>query len=52
MAKNEKTGKSVGSTAAKGLKNPGSLSKREIKKIAASALSQRPDHKKTPGKKK
>lgn len=43
MAKNEKTGKSIGSIASKGLKKPSSLSSSEIKKLAASALTQRPD---------
>jgi len=46
MAKNERTGKSVGSIASKGLKDPGSLTKPEIKKISASVLTQRPDKKK------
>ena len=45
MAKNEKTGKSVGSLAAQGLRSPGSLTKPEIRKVSASALTQRPDHK-------
>lgn len=45
MSKNEKTGKSVGSIASKGLQNPGSLSNKEIKTLAGSALTQRPDHK-------
>lgn len=43
---NEKTGKSVGSIASKGLKNPGSLTNPQIRKIAASALTQRPPSKK------
>lgn len=47
MAKNGKTGKKVGSIAAKGLKSPGSLTKAQIKTLSASALTQRPDHKKT-----
>ena len=46
MAKNEKTGKSVGSIAARGMKDPGSLTKTEIRKVSASALTQRPDSKK------
>lgn len=50
MANNEKTGKSVGSIASKGLKAPSTLSNKEIKTLAASALTQRPDHK--PVKKK
>jgi hypothetical protein len=44
MAKNEKTGKSVGTTASKGLRS-GSLSRTETRKVAGSALTQRPDHK-------
>jgi len=46
MSKNEKTGKTVGSIAAQGLKNPGSLTNSQIKTLAGSALTQRPDHKK------
>ena len=42
MAKNEKTGKGVGSIASKGLRT-GSLTKAETKKVSASALTQRPD---------
>ena len=45
MGKNEKTGKDVGSIASKGLKDPASLTNKQIKTIAASALTQRPDHK-------
>lgn len=43
MARNERTSKSVGSIASKGLKNPGSLTNKEIKKISGSVLTQRPD---------
>jgi hypothetical protein len=43
MAKNEKTGKKVASIASKGLRDPGSLTKTEIKKISASVLTQAPD---------
>lgn len=43
MGKNEKTSKSVSSIASKGLKNPGSLTNKEIKTIAATALTQSPD---------
>ena len=46
MAKNEKTGESVGTITAKGMRDPGSLTKKEIKSLAASALTQRPDKKK------
>lgn len=45
MASNEKTGKSVGTIASKGLQKPSSLTNKEIKTLAASALTQRPDHK-------
>ena len=45
MGKNEKTGKDVGSLASKALRDPGSVTKSQIKTIAASALTQRPDHK-------
>jgi hypothetical protein len=44
MANNEKTGKDVGSLASKALRDPGSVTKSQIKTIAASALTQRPDH--------
>jgi hypothetical protein len=50
MGKNEKTGKTVGHIASKGLHNPSSLTNREIKSLAASALTQRPDHKRPPSK--
>lgn len=43
MAKNEKTSKSVGTIASKGMRDPDSLTKKEIKTLAASALTQRPD---------
>lgn len=42
MAKNEKTSKAVGKTASKILKDPGAVSKKEIRSVAASALTQRP----------
>lgn len=45
MAKNEKTGKSVGKIASKGLRT-GKLNKTETRKLAGSALTQRPDHSK------
>ncbi|MET4364286.1 hypothetical protein ABIB06_004885 [Bradyrhizobium sp. LB8.2] len=51
MGKNEKTGKGVGSIASKGLQKPGSLTNKEIKTLSASALTQRPDHKKPTGRK-
>ncbi len=48
MGKNEKTGKTIGSIASKALHNPNSVTNREIKSLAASALTQRPDHKPAP----
>lgn len=48
MSKNEKTSGKVGTIASQGLKNPGSLSKPQIRTLAASALTQRPDHKPAP----
>ena len=44
MATNEKTGKGAGTTASKGLRT-GTLSKPDTRKVAGSALTQRPDHK-------
>jgi hypothetical protein len=44
MAKNEKTSKKVGKTASKLLRNP--KSSKDVKSVAGSALSQRPDKKK------
>lgn len=46
MAKNEKTSKDVASIASKLLKNPNSATPSQIKKVAASALTQRPNKKK------
>lgn len=40
---NEQTSKAVASIAARGLRDPGSLSKAEIQKVAAAALTQAPD---------
>lgn len=45
MAKNERTGKSVRSIGSRRLRDPGSPTDKQIKLIAASALTQRPDHK-------
>ncbi|MEQ9642522.1 MAG: hypothetical protein RIM84_21015 [Alphaproteobacteria bacterium] len=42
MARNEKTGGDVGRIASKGLRT-GKLTTTEIKKVSASALTQRPD---------
>ena len=49
MSKNEKSGSKVGSIASKALRDPGSVTKTQIKTLAASALTQRPD--KAPPKK-
>lgn len=43
MAANEKTSKTVAKVASKALKDPGSVTKKQIKQIAASALTQAPD---------
>jgi hypothetical protein len=45
MAKqsNEKTSKTVATIASKGLKNPGSLTNKEIKTVSASVLTQAPN---------
>ncbi len=51
MAKNEKTGKGVGKIASKGLRT-GKLTKTETRKVAASALTQRPDRPKARGGKR
>ncbi len=44
MAKNEKTSKRVGRTASKLLRDP--KSKKSVKSVSGSALTQRPDKKK------
>ena len=46
MASNEKTSKPIGKIASQGLKDPSSLTLTQIKKLAASVLTQRPDHRK------
>jgi hypothetical protein len=56
MAKDEKTSKAVASIASKALKDPASVTPAEIKKLAASALTQvedkpKPAAKKAPAKK-
>ena len=43
MGKNERTGKPIGSIASRGLRNPASLSNRQIRTLAAAARTQRPD---------
>ena len=44
MSKNERTSKSVGTIASKGLRGE-SLTKKEVKTLAGSILTQRPDKK-------
>lgn len=44
MAKNEKTSKTIGKIASKGLRT-GLLTSTEIRKVSAAALTQMPDHK-------
>ncbi len=55
MAKDEKTSKAVASIASKAMKDPKSVTAAEIKKLAASALTQAADKpkaaKKAPAKK-
>ena len=54
MASNEKTSAAVAKIASKGLMNPASLTSAEIKKLAASALTQaadKPKKKKEEGEK-
>lgn len=43
MAKIEKSSGKVASIASKGLKSPGSLTKKEIKSLSGSVLTQAPD---------
>jgi hypothetical protein len=43
MGKNEKTGKTTGSIASKAMRDPGSLTNKEIKSLGATAMTQRPD---------
>ena len=53
MAKNEKTSKGVASIASRGLRDPGSLTKKEIRTVSATALTQTPGKaKSSSGKKK
>ncbi len=46
MAKNEKTSAAVASIAARGLKDPKSLTPKEIQKVSGTALTQAADKKK------
>jgi hypothetical protein len=43
VGKNEKTSKTIGKIASQALKKPGSLTNKEIQKLAGSTLTQRPD---------
>lgn len=53
MAKNEKTGGKPGSLASKAMRAPSTLTTAEIRRLGASALTQRPDKpKRAPSKKK
>jgi|NGEPerStandDraft_9_1074522.scaffolds.fasta_scaffold196292_1 hypothetical protein len=52
MVKNERSGDAAGKLASKALRDPGSLSEAEIKTLAASVLTQRPDHQKPAAKAK
>ncbi|MFK4385884.1 putative toxin-antitoxin system antitoxin component (TIGR02293 family) [Bradyrhizobium sp. USDA 3397] len=45
MGKNERSGKGVARVSSRGVRAPGSLTSKQIKAIAVSALTQRPDHK-------
>ena len=50
MTNNERSGNTAGKIAAKALREPGSLSEAEIKTLAASVLTQRPDRPKPAAK--
>jgi carnitine O-acetyltransferase len=52
MARNESSGENAGTLASKALRDPGSLTEAEIKTLAASVLTQRPDKPKTASKPK
>jgi hypothetical protein len=45
MADNEKSGTRMGTIASKAMRDPGSLSNKEIRSLGASVNTQRPDHK-------
>ena len=46
MPKNEKTSKPIAKIASKGLKDPKSLTPKQIQKVSGSVLTQSPDKKK------
>ena len=52
MTKNERSGDATGKIASRALRDPGSLTEAEIKTLAASVLTQRPDKPKTASKAK
>jgi hypothetical protein len=54
MAINEKTSAEIAKIASKGLRDPGALTKKEIQKVSAAALTQTADKapKKPPAKKR
>jgi hypothetical protein len=45
MARNEKTSRRIAKIASKGLRNPGSLSKKQVQALSGSVLTQAPDKK-------
>jgi hypothetical protein len=52
MAKNEKTSSRVATIASKALQNPSSATRKQIKTLAASALTQAADKSSTKSRKK
>jgi carnitine O-acetyltransferase len=52
MTKSERSGDATGKIASRALRDPGSLTEAEIKTLAASVLTQRPDKPKTASKAK
>lgn len=51
MAKNEKSTQKTSKIASQALKNPGSITRTEIRSLAGSVLTQAPDRSKSAGKK-
>jgi hypothetical protein len=45
MARNEKSSARMGTVASKAMRNPGSVTKSEIRSLGASVNTQRPDRK-------
>jgi len=52
MTKTERSGDNAGKLASKALRDPGALTEAEIKTLAASVLTQRPDKPKAANKAK